>query len=268
MAADNRDDEALPESRSEPEKVDASASPGDTREEPSGDAPSAQTQDGIPSDPWAETEIRSVPPELSAPNRLAPGGTGILPSVEAGGPAGASEEGPPPRWSARAEVRTPDVEEEEVHPGWVEPPRGPLVPILVAVCILLLVALLGLGTWLIFANRPSTTPSNTPTVQTATPPPTSNTRTSNPATSTSAAPTPVALPVFRGQDYEKAAAELTKLGFTPVRQDVIDTGVPKGKVIGTDPPAGNTVTPGRRVTVFVSAGPPADTSPTASPSQT
>ena len=259
MAADDRDDPAEPAAQ-EPtadETSPATERPGtdETREQPLSDASAAQTQDRIPSDPWAQTEIRPVPPDEPGPAALAPGGTSILPPVDAGGPG----EPGTPRWSARAQVPTRDVE-EEVHEAWAEPPRGPIVPILVAVCILLLIALFGLGTWLIFANRPATSPTARPTVQTATPPPSTNTRVT---TSTSPVPEEVALPDLRGQSYDKAAETLTKLGFVPVRNDVLDATVPKGKVIGTDPPAGTKVRPGPnvKITVFVSTGLPDVTSP-------
>jgi hypothetical protein len=258
MAANDHEDEALP--GSDPTPNDSSASLGETREQPRDDAPMDQTQDQIPSDPWGETEIRPVP------GSGADGGTSILPAVdlpaESGGPSGgpAGPEPGSPRWTARAQVRTPDVE-EEVHEEWREPPRGPLVPILVAVCIVLLIALVALGTWLIFADRPAATPTTTPTVQTATPPPPSNTKTSV-TTTTTVPPAPVPIPDLRGQDYTAAAAQLTLLGFVPVRVDAVDADVPKGKVIGTDPVAGQLVRPGTSINVIVSAGAPQVPTPT------
>jgi hypothetical protein len=205
--------------------------------------------DGVPSDPWAETEISPVPADLSRPDRAGPGSTNIMPPVE--------ELPGSPRWSARAPVRTPDIVEDE-RDEWAEPPRSVLVPILVTACILLLVALFALGTWLIFAGRPSGTPTTTPTVQNATPPATTGAQ-----TSTTAARTPIPLPDVRGQDYETAAATLSALGFTPVRRDEIDSEIPKGKVIGTDPPVGTPVIPGEsvRINVRVSLGLPEETTP-------
>jgi hypothetical protein len=260
MAADDHEDEAFPGSGPTPN--DSSASLGDTREQPHDDAPVAQTQDQIPSDPWGETEIRP------GPGSSTDGGTSILPAVdhpaESGGPAGPKPGSP--RWTARAQVRTPDVE-EEIHEEWSEPPRGPLVPILVAICIVLLIALVALGTWLIFLDRPSATPTPTPTVQTATPPPPSNTRTSV-TTTTTVPPTPIPIPDLRGQDYAAAAAQLTLLGFVPVRHDAVDADVPKGKVIQTDPVAGQLVRPGTSINVIVSAGPPQERTPTPTVTQT
>ncbi len=208
-----------------------------------------------PSEPSAETEIRPVAPDLSR-DRVGPGSTGILPPVD--GIPGT------PRWSARAPVRTPDIAEDE-H-DWAEPPRGLLVPILVAVCVLLLVALLGLGSWLIFASRPSGTPATTPTVQNATVPATTAAQTTT--ITTTPPPTELPLPNVRGLDYETAAAELTKLGFIPVRRDEIDGEVPAGKVVGTDPPVGTPVLTGTRINIIVSLGLPVQSSPAVSPSPT
>ena len=62
------------------------------------------------------------------------------------------------------------------------------------------------------------------------------------------------LPNVRGLDYETAAAELTKLGFIPVRREEINGEVPAGKVIGTDPPQGTPVLTGTRINIDRVAG--------------
>jgi beta-lactam-binding protein with PASTA domain len=141
-----------------------------------------------------------------------------------------------------------------------------LVPILVTVCVLLLVGLLGLGSWLIFASRPDGTPATTPTVQNVTVPATTAAQTTT--ITTTPPPTELTLPNVRGLDYETAAAELTKLGFIPVRRDEIDGEVPAGKVVGTDPPDGTPVLTGTRINIIVSLGLPAQSSPAQSPSPT
>jgi hypothetical protein len=230
------------------------ATTGETREQ---SVPDDQTLDGVPSVSSAGTEVRPVPPDVSRPDRVGPGTTGGLPPVD--------DVTGSPRWSARASVRTPDVVEEEHH-DFAEPPRGLLVPLLVTVCILLLVALIGLGSWLIFASRPSGTPTATPTVQNATPPATTAGQTAT--TMTSPPRIQIPLPDLRGLDYETAAAELTKLGFVPVRRDEIDGEVPKGKVVGTDPPVGTPVFTGTSINVIVSLGLPNPTTPPAEPTPT
>lgn len=251
MAADqpDRDDEAT-QSPAEPD------APPSAHDVPSSahDEPAGHTVDDVPGERVAETEIRPVPSDLSQPDRVGPSSTSVMPPVE--------DVPGSPRWSARASVRTPDVVEDQPD-EWAEPPRSVLVPVLVTACILLLVALFALGTWLIFAGRPSGTPTTTPTVQNATPPATTQAQ-----TSTSAARTPIPIPDVRGLDYETAAARLSALGFTPVRRDEIDSEVPKGKVVGTDPPKGTPVVPGEsvRINVIVSLGPPEQTT-TAPPSE-
>jgi hypothetical protein len=225
----------------------AGAPGGQTREQPALDD-SGRPREGGAGDPWAETQIRPGSPESSGVDRAGPGSTGVLPPVE--------DAPETPRWTARASVRSPDVVEDE-H-DWAEPPRGLLVPTLIALLVVLLIVLFGVGTWLIFANRPSgTTPATTPTVQSATPPAT----TEPPAPTTTPPPTPVPLPDLRGKEYEAAAAELSKLGFTPVRRDEISSEVDKGKVVGTDPPAGTPVVPGPnvRINIIVSLGLPDST---------
>ena len=57
------------------------------------------------------------------------------------------------------------------------------------------------------------------------------------------------------------------LGFIPVRRDEIDSEVPKGKVVGTDPPVGTPVLPGDdRINVRVSLGLPGCHTPRPDPS--
>jgi hypothetical protein len=137
-----------------------------------------------------------------------------------------------------------------------------VVPVLVTVCVMLLLGVLGLGTWLIFTNRPGPALSPTPPVSTT--PPTS---TSPPTTApTSVTPTTVAIPGLIGQDYDTAAGTLTSLGLDPVRRDEFNE-APAGMVIGTDPAEGTQVPLGTIVTVIVSLGPEPSPSPPASPTE-
>jgi len=243
---------------------------GETREQPRGD-----TVEQPPADPWAEdTEVRpagSVPPSfpdaIGEPEppasdaetvNVGPTGTGVLPAVTA--------DEPQPRWSARAQVRPPDVDQGGVvDEEWAEPGRSPMVPILVAVVILLLLGLVVLGAFLLLNNRDDvvTPPSTTPTVQTASAPATSpaTRTTTTSAPPTTAPPTEVEIPDLRGQDYDAAAAKLKDLGFVPRRVDEFNGQLPAGKVTGTNPPAGNKVRPGATIDVIVSKGLPQPTTP-------
>jgi PASTA domain len=128
----------------------------------------------------------------------------------------------------------------------------------------LLLGLMTLGLVLLLGNREDTPPANppvsTPAGQTsaaATSPATTRTTSAAP---TSAAPTPVAIPVVEGLDYETAAAKLVAAGFVPNRVEE-NSAVPPGRVLGTNPPAGNTVLPGTKIDVRVSKGLPKPTTP-------
>jgi serine/threonine-protein kinase len=75
----------------------------------------------------------------------------------------------------------------------------------------------------------------------------------------------VALPNLRGVSAADAQKALTDLGLTPAVRNQVDTSVPVGFVIGTDPPAGSSVQAGSTVTLLVATAPP--TSASAPPSR-
>jgi hypothetical protein len=164
----------------------------------------------------------------------------------------------PPRWSARAHVPARDLDDDGV-PDWQEVEeaerRGLVVPALIALCILLLAALIGLGVWLALRDRgsePVTPPSPTaPATTTTTTPPTST-------TAATTEPVNVEIPVLRGSSFEAAQAILAASGFGAERVDEPSTEVPEDQVINTDPPAGTLVRQGTVVRVFVSSGPPSE----------
>jgi beta-lactam-binding protein with PASTA domain len=157
-----------------------------------------------------------------------------------------------------------------VGPEWGERRRGPLVPVLVAACIVLLLALFVLGAWLALASRPDPT-----AVPPATPGPTQTSQA--PSTPASPSPTPspstaaeVSIPDLSGLSYEEAAAKLTELGFTPERRDELSPTVPANEVIRTEPPAGTTLrpAPGIKVVVVVSQEIPVPTGQPSVPNPT
>jgi hypothetical protein len=242
--------------------------------------PLGDTVEQPPADPWAEdTEVRpagSVPPSFpdslgepepgaagpagtgpagAGPVDVGPTGTGILPTV-------AGEE-PQPRWSARAQVRPPDVDDQgAVDEEWTEPGRSPLVPVLVTVVILLLIGLVVLGAFLLLNNNDDvvTPPSTTPTVQTASAPATSpaTRTTTSSAPPTTAPPTEVEIPDLRGQDYDAAAAKLKDLGFVPRRVDEFNGAVPGRQGDGDEPAGGQQGAPRRHHRRHRVQGPAAD----------
>jgi len=131
-----------------------------------------------------------------------------------------------------------------------------------------LLGILAVGIWLLLRGgssvpvAPSPSAEETTTAPVTTAPP----RTTAPPTVT--APAPIAVPDLHGQDYSAAAAALTKLGLVPKRSDEPNTTVPVGKVIDTDPPAGNLLPPGSTVVVSVSSGAPTTRPPTPAPTTT
>jgi serine/threonine-protein kinase len=68
-------------------------------------------------------------------------------------------------------------------------------------------------------------------------------------------PTPVQIPDVSGKTYDDAANALAAVGFKASRADVFDDKIDVGKVVGTDPAAGQSVPKGSTVTINVSKGP-------------
>jgi len=242
-----------------PQPVEPS-DPAETREQPNPDETAQQPA-------AADSANGDSPTAAEDSTDMGPSGTSVLPAIPEAKPG-------PPRWSARAQVRPPDIDHGAgVQADWDEAaerlPRGLFVPVLVTATVVLLLALIGLGVWLVLHNRsttPGVPPSNVVTSSPGTP------TTKPPATRTTAPPTTVPalvpIPDLRGKDYGTAAAELTALGFVPSRSDESDPELPAGQVIGTDPPAGNQLLPGTKITVRVSTGPavvPTTESPTTPP---
>ncbi|HEX6870158.1 MAG TPA: PASTA domain-containing protein [Micromonosporaceae bacterium] len=196
------------------------------------------------------------------------------PLAETAGHPELAETAPPTVWSARARVPPPD--HDLMAPAeWEElpPERGPLVPVLITVCVIMLLGLIGLGIWLLTrasneAPRPLPTVPVTTATRSATPAPATTEATVTASASTTTLPV-VALPDLRGEDYETAASALVELGLVPIRVDQSDLELSAGQVIGTNPPAGSFAAPGLRVRVFVSTGSPSleptSAEPTGSP---
>lgn len=174
-----------------------------------------------------------------------------------------------PRWTARARVPppsfTPEVDEAEVWAAEPEPRRrGVGVPLVYALCALVLVGLIGVGVGLMVRGNPVTpVPVPVPTtvassatgVATAT---RSATVTTAPASSapsvTTTAPATVTVPDVRDLTPVRAAQRLRALGLVPVRRLRSSDEVPPGQIIGTDPAAGSVVLRGSDVTIIVSSG--------------
>jgi hypothetical protein len=243
--------------------------PGRQEEEPTqldGTAPGSTPADKpddestmIGPDPWPDAWPAGPAATAEQPpvvDDRGPSGTSILPTVPAE-PAGA-EQPAAPRWSARAHVPTPGpdqaIAEEEWSPG--EPPRSMILPVALTTVVVVLLAIIAFGIWLILRNSNSGAPAPSPSTHTTSAPPTTRvpTRTSAPPTTTAAVP--VALPPVSGLTYDQAAKRLQDLGFVPQRSNEPNSDVPAGRVIGTDPPEGTVIRPGFTITVRVSTGAP------------
>jgi hypothetical protein len=224
----------------------------------SGDATSADAPKPSSKGPPGDATAPQPPAgddTVVVPKAAGPSGTGILPAV--GG-------GESPKWSARAQVRPPSVD-EDVEPDWEEsaaaPGRGLLAPILISVGAVVLLALIVAAVLLLM--RDSAQPVTPPTA-TATPPPASPTASPTPQVTTPAVtsslvtsfgPAPVEIPALAGQSFDTAAAALRDLGLLVRRIDQSSATVPAGQVIDTEPPAGTLALPGLPVDVIVSTGP-------------
>jgi hypothetical protein len=223
-------------------------------------------------DPGAETMVvrpRADPGAETAVVRgeAGPSGTSVMPAVSPTTPA-------PPRWSARAQVRPHEQDEDWEEMEWQEPEpprRSLLAPMLVALVALVLLAILAYGIALIVGKSDDTTtplPSGSASVATST---AASSRPANPttpaptATKTTAAST-VAIPRVNDADldFNGAAARLVALGLQVVREDRASTSVPAGRVIDTNPRADSVVPVGSTVTVIVSTGAPKTTPATTS----
>jgi PASTA domain len=227
------------------------------------------TIDQVPPEPVAADQLPDVDDPAATradPPPVAPGGTSVLPVV----PVVPDVPPTPPRWSARAQVPTPGVEEESDEPEWAPAPDRPrrdvFGPALIAIVALILLGVLGIGVYLLLRGNSDGSTDEVPPnpVGTATPTHTSAApKTTKPGPTATTAAAMVAVPRVRGKTYAAAADQLTRAGLVPVRSDETSDELPAGQVIGTDPPENNQVPPGTTITVDVSTGPPP--SPTAAP---
>ncbi|GAA2651166.1 PASTA domain-containing protein [Paractinoplanes durhamensis] len=181
-----------------------------------------------------------------------------------------------PVWSGRAEVRAPQPGRSSYDTDWqAGPPPGAVqkdrwwMPIVVGIVVLILLALLGWGIYLIVQNsgndtKPATTPTTTAATSAA--PSASATTPSSQPTTPSASPTTteptqseVLVPALLGLALDDARDALNQTGL---RYRVLyrDSTAPAGTVIDSDPAEGQEVPPDTRVTIVV-AGTGASTAP-------
>jgi cytoskeletal protein RodZ len=244
----------------------------ETRQFDPSDGPGNQPVGGPrPSDP-PNTEPTERMPRTAAGNEtvLTPraDSTSVLPAAERES-----------AWSGRAEVRPPRPSEFPSG-GWdVVPPREPeprgkwWTPIVVGIVVLLLLALLGYGVWLILqANHQDhpTTPAVTTsaaapaTTEQSTPP---STEPTTPPTATEpTGPTEVGIPALRGLSSADARQALDRSGLSYRLRFVTRADATPGTVVDSDPEEGQRVPSDTIVTLFIAAAP--SSSPTVSTTPT
>jgi hypothetical protein len=181
-----------------------------------------------------------------------------------------------------------------------EPAREPgagrqrLSPPVIWAIVVVLLAMLGTGLYLIFisgngrggtpSNAPAgsssatptpaaTTPQNAATTEPATPtaaPPTTTAPTQPPPTTVPATPNQATVPNLLGQSRADAIRELTNRGLVPSVQTTARPDIPPETVIETRPGPGSVLTKGSQVTVVVAVAPaksppPASRAPSLAP---
>lgn len=211
-----------------------------------------------------DDRTRPLPPPAPA-GPAGPGDT--LRTASGGAGTGRTPSAP---WSGRAEVPAPR------SAGYPEPAAGEWypedqgdrrwwMPILVASVALVVLAVLGLGLWLIARAElepEPTVPSSLPTATAPTTGPTTTAPTTAPTTGTPTTTGPVRVPMPPLVGLPQSAAEslLDRLGLG-YRVELRRSDRPPGTVIETDPRAGETVVTGSDVTLVVAERGEAETRP-------
>jgi hypothetical protein len=179
------------------------------------------------------------------------------------------------RWSGRAGVPPPEAfvvpeaaaTEEDMAAG-----RRWWLPVVLALVALVLLALLGVGLWLVMRGNddpaPSTpvTPALTPSATPAQPSPSTPSTPDTSSAATTAAPSlsvaaQVVVPRLVGVDGDTARSILDALGLTPRLSARPDPLARPGTVLETDPAEGSMVPAGTQVTLVVAAAPPSPAPP-------
>ncbi|HEX8347767.1 MAG TPA: PASTA domain-containing protein [Actinoplanes sp.] len=183
-------------------------------------------------------------------------------------------------WSGRAEVHPRRSGAGDLTPtdwsasDWATPtpdesPGAWWMPIVVGIVVLVLLAVLGVGVWLIVQagkEDDPAAPAVTPTVAPASTLPTDAATAASPAapsTEATTAPVDVAIPALVGLSSAEARRALDRVGLT-YRLIYRPDEAPLETVIDSDPPEGRQVPADTEVTLVISA--PLPTTPTDIPS--
>jgi hypothetical protein len=216
-----------------------------------------------------------------------PDATSVMPAVPGPAATGPGATGPGGAWSGRAEVRPPRPPQRDFPSGsWdvvPPPPREPRgkwwSPIVIGIVVLVLLALLGWGLWLIVSagsddGDPPTPAATTTAAATATTEPASAATTeptTQPTTTEPTGPAEVTIPALKGLSSAEAREALDRKGLSYRLRFVTSGDATPGTVIDSDPQEGQQVPPDTTVTLIIAAAPssaptvsttPATTEPT------
>jgi hypothetical protein len=276
-----------------PDRITRSSDPGAAAGGAAWASDRTEQMPRTPGDP-AVDRTQAIPPRDDATRVTPPDRTAMLPPIdapdagraEAAARAAAGATAPDwanrsePAWAGRAEVRQPqpgaggDFTRTDWAPVEPEPRRVWWSPILIGVLGLLLVALLGVGIWLIVQSVgddeeavPTVTTSAPPTPVTSalTTAPTSAAPTTTPPTTPPAEPEEVAVPALKGLSSAEARQALDRVGLT-YRLIFRPADAEPGTVIDSDPPEGREVPADTEITLVIAA--PRSSAPTPSASAT
>jgi pyruvate/2-oxoglutarate dehydrogenase complex dihydrolipoamide acyltransferase (E2) component len=156
-------------------------------------------------------------------------------------------------------------------------PRGKWwSPAVIGIAVLLLLALLGVGVWLIVKNADSSSGTPAPTATATTKAPATTEATTTPtteptATATTTEPTgpaAVTVPALKGLSSADARQALDRTGLSYRLRFVTSTDADPGTVIDCDPAEGEQVPPDTTVTLIIAVAPSSSPTATSTPSTT
>lgn len=242
--------------------------------EPGGDATSVMpaAEQGPGGDATSEMPVErgdGGDETVVAPRR--PDATAVMPAAGLDpGPDDAGV-GVSPAWTGRAEVRPPQPRPrgEFATRDWdaLPPPREPRgrwwMPIVVGIVVLVLLALLGWGVWLILQASAKDDESPAPASTTSVPAPETTeptstpttTPTTSPSTTEPTGPTEVTIPALKGLSSDEARQALARTGLAYRLRFVTSADAAPGTVIDSDPAEGQQVPSDTTVTLIVASAP-------------
>jgi PASTA domain len=226
--------------------------------------------DPRPGESWVFDRTEPMP--RTSPDRTEPmppvGRDGVDPAA-AGGSV----------WAARAEVRPPRPSDDFTPEDWAAPapgePRGRWwMPIVAGIVVLILLALLGWGIWLIVQavnsnSERAPAPAVTTSAATTEPTPTATTTepTTTPTTTEPTGPQEVTIPALKGLSSVEARQALDRRGLA-YRLRFVTSDAAADTVIDCDPAEGQQVPSDTTVTLIIAAQPSSSPSPSTTPPTT